>query len=254
MESKGNYDIFNVAADIIIRWYEQTQTTITKRNPIRPNFDSELLGILLAAKSQTAGALTTLANNHILSTHGLLRILVETYVVLRWALNVSSSDEKTRSDEVYKRLSSWELDRLYKDKTFLAEQPQTLETKSNLGQVKSDIDKFEKAGIKKLPCVQQLYNDLGKGWGKVYTAFYRKYSRAVHLNRNITQQLAWIEFENENPKAVLYKDDIEADGDELLNIASISCDINIAIRDFYGWHFETIRDEYERIKSELAKT
>jgi hypothetical protein len=253
MESK-NYDIFSIVADTIIKWYKQTHTAITEKRPIRPNFDSELLGILLAAKSQTSGALTTLANDHILSTHGLLRILVETYAVLRWALNVSATDEGVKSGEVYKRLRSWDHHRAVKDKALLEEQSQTPEIKSNLKQVKSDIDGYEKAGIKELPCVQQLYSDLGKGWGKVYTAFYRKYSRAVHLNRNVTQELVWIKYEGERPKNILHKDDIEPDGDELLNIASISCDINIAIRDFYGWHFEAIRNEYEQIKSNLAKT
>jgi hypothetical protein len=249
MECKGNYDIFNLATDTIIKWYEQTHTTITEKRPVRPNLDSVLLGILLAAKSQTSGALTTLANSHILSTHGLLRILVETYAILRWTLKVSTSDEKTKSDEFYKRLRSWELNRLWQDKKFLQNLSQTEEIKSALKQVEMDIEEYQKEGIEKLPCVEQLYNDLGKGWGEVYTKFYRRYSRAVHLNRNVTQKLAWIHYESETPKAILYKDDIEPDGDELLNIASISCDINMAIRGFYDWQCDTIRNEYKHLES-----
>ncbi len=253
MENKEINDIFNLAADTIMKWYQQTHTAITEKGPTRPNLDSELLGMLLAAKAQTSGALTTLATNHILSTHGLLRILVETCAVLRWALNVSAGDEKNKSDEVYKRLLSWELERLYKDKALLEEQCQTPEIKSNLEQIKSGIDSYEKAGIKKLPCVQQLYSDLGKGWGKVYTEFYRRYSRSVHLSRNITQELARVQYENEKPKAILSKDDIESDGDELLNITSISHDINKAIRGFYGWQSDAMWNEYKELESKLVK-
>lgn len=241
-------EFLTYASEIILKWYEQTKNNITNRNPSRPNLDSELLGILLATKSQANGALTLLSNNHILSTHCILRNLLEAYAVLRWSLNVSEADEKTKSEKIYNRLLSWELDRLYKDKAFLEEQPKIPEIKSNIEQVKSDIDNFEKAGIEKLHSIQALYNELGRGWGKVYT-LYRKYSRAVHINRNITQKFAWIEYENEKPKATLYKDDIEADGDEILNIASISHDINTAINNYYGWNCETIHNEYEQLKS-----
>ena len=77
--------------------------------------------------------------------------------------------------------------------------------------------------------------------------------RAVHLNRNVTQKLAWIKLENEEPKKVLFKDDIQDDGDELLIVASTSCDINKAIRGFYDWHSEAMQNEYEKLKSELIK-
>jgi len=249
MESK-NYDTFSIVADTIMKWYEQTRTCKEKMSS---NHDVELMGILLAAESQTSGALTTLASNHILSTHGLLRILVETYAVLRWTLNVSASDEKTKSDEVYKRLRRWELNRLWQDKKFLQNLSQTEEIKSALKQVEIDIDKYQKGGIEKLPCVEQLYNDLGKGWVEVYTAFYRKYSRAVHLNRNVTRKLVRVQYENGEPKSVVYNNDIEPDGDELIIIASISSDINKAIRDFYGWQSDAMQNEYEQLKSELVK-
>jgi hypothetical protein len=57
----------------------------------------------------------------------------------------------------------------------------------------------------------------------------------------------------ENQK-LFYKDDIKADGDELLIIASISSDINKAIRSFYDWHSEAMQNEYEELKSKLVKT
>ena len=50
MESKENYDIFSIAANTIIRWYDQTHTTMTvARKPPSP-LNSEFMGILLAAK------------------------------------------------------------------------------------------------------------------------------------------------------------------------------------------------------------
>ena len=80
-----------------------------------------------------------------------------------------------------------------------------------------------------------------------------KYCRAIHLNRNVTEKLSWLKYENGEPKAVLYKDDIEADGQELLIVATISCDINKAIRDFYDWHSDAMQNEYDRLKSRLVK-
>ena len=241
-------------ADTIIKWYEQTHTTMTiARKPPTP-LNSEFMGILLAAKKQTLGALTTLANKNILSTHTLLRILTENHIVLLWALNVPSHEEKTKSDEVYKRLRRWDYTRLKKDKALLENLPRTEEIEFAIGKAETDIEKLQKEGVKELPNTKQLYDDLGKEWVEVYARFYMRYSRAVHLNRNVTQKLACIQIENEKPKAILYKDDIEPDGDELLNIASISCDINKAIRGFYGWHFDAIQNECEEIKSKLAKT
>jgi len=261
MENKGKYDIFNRVADTMIKWYDQTHITFTVAIKLRRHLDIELCGILLAAKKQTLGALTTLANKHILSTHALLRVLVETHIVLAWSLRNLANDKKPTSDDVYKRLKRWDCTRLKKDEKLLEDLPRTPKVESAIGKVKSDIEKLQKRGIKELPNYKQLFGNLGgekpdkvKEWEEVYARVYRKYSRAVHLNRNVTQKLVWIQNESKKPEAILYKNDIEPDGDELLIMASISCDINKAIRGFYDWHFDAIQNEYEQIKSELAKT
>ena len=131
--------------------------------------------------------------------------------------------------------------------------PRTPEIESNIQKAKEDIEKLQKNGVKELPNTKQLYEDLGSEWKELYARFYMKYCRAVHLNRNVTQQLSWIRYENEEPKEVLYKDDVEAGGDELLNIACLSCCINKAIRDFYDWHSDAMQNEYEQLKSRLVK-
>lgn len=248
-----NHDIFNIAAHTIIEWYNQTHITMTiARKPPSP-LNSEIMGIILAAKKQTDGALTTLANKHILSTHALLRIIVETHIFLIWALNAPANKENTKSDEVYKRFRRWDCARLTKDMKLLDNLPRTPEIETNIENIKKEIEKFQKDGVKELPTIKQLYEDLGSEWKEVYAKFYMKYCRAIHLNRNVTQQLSWVKYENGEPKAVLYKDDIEPDGDELLIIASISCDINKAIRGFYDWHSEAMQNEYEKLKSRLVK-
>jgi len=184
----------------------------------------------------------------------LLRILFEIHIVLKWALNAPANEGKSKSDEVYKRFRSWDYDRLTKDRKLLENLPQTPEIESAIGKINSDIEKLQKQGIKKLPDVRQLYDDvLGEDSAEMYAKSYRTYSRAVHLNRNITQKLAWIEEENEESKKELYKDDIEDDGDELLIVASISCDINKAIRGFYDWHSDAMQNEYDEVKSKLEK-
>ena len=253
MESKGNYDIFNLAADTIIKWYEQTRTTMTIAIKPASDLDVELMGILLATRKQALGALTTLANKHILSAHSLLRILTEHHIVLLWALNVPLQDKKAKSDEVYKRLRRWDYTRLKKDKALLENLLRTPEIESVIEKAKAGIERYKEYDIKELPNIKQLYDDLGEEWGEVYARFYMIYSRAVHLNRNVTQKLAWIQNENEKPKAILYKDDVEPDGDELLNIASISCDINKAIRGFYGWNSDAMQGEYRELESRLVK-
>jgi len=250
MENKENNDVFNLAADTIMKWYQQTRNNMVK---VSSHHDVELMGILLTAESQTSGALTTLESNHILSTHGLLRILVETYAVLRWTLNVSASDEKTKSGEVYKRLRRWDCTRLNKDKALLETLPRTPEIESALGKVNKDIEKLEKEHIKELPNNRQLYESLGKEWVEVYARFYMKYSRAVHLNRNVTRKLVRVQYESGEPKAVVYNNDIEPEGDELITIASISSDINRAIRDFYGWQSDAMQKEYEQLRDRLVK-
>ncbi len=260
MENKGKNDIFNLVADTIMKWYDQTFTTFTIAKSERRGADIELSGILLVAKKQTLGALTTLANKHILPTHALLRTLVETYIVLVWALSYLPNDKKPTSDEVYKKLRRWDYTRLMKDKKFLEDLSQTPKIKSAIGKVKGDIEKLQEKGIKELPNCKQLFRSLGGGdpekekeCDELYARLYRGYSRAVHLNRNVSQQFVWKQGDSEKPK-LLYKDDIEPDGNELWIMATISCDINKAIRSFYSWQSDAIQNEYEEIKSELTKT
>ena len=251
MERKENPDLFSIIANTIIKWYEQTHITMNVARKPPSDLNSELMGILLVAKKQTEGALTTLANNHVLSTHALLRILVETHIVLIWALNAPANEEKTKSDEVYKRFRRWDYTRLKQDLKLLENLPRNSEIEPNIKKVKKDIDKLKKEGVKELPNIKQLYDDLlGEESSEMYAKTYRTYSRAVHLNRNVTRKLAC---ENKEQEVVLYKDDIEADGDELLIIASISCDINKAIRGFYDWHSEAMQNEYDEVKSRLVK-
>ena len=251
MDSKENYDEFNIIADTIVKWYEQTHTAMTVTVNPPSHLDVELMGILLASKQQTLGALTTLVNKHILSTHALLRILLETYAVLLWAFNAPIIESKTKSEEVFKRLRRWDYTRLKKDKMLLENLTRTPEIDTIIEKAEADIEKLRKDGIKELPNTKQLYDDLGKEWKSVYANFYMRYCRAVHLNRNITQKLAWIQKEEEKAKAILYQDDIEPDGDELITIVRISVDINKAIRDFYGWQLEAIQNEYKQVESRL---
>lgn len=67
MENKKNYDIFNIISETIIKWYDQTHITMTISKMPFSRINSELMGILLVSRKQTLGAITTLANNHILS-------------------------------------------------------------------------------------------------------------------------------------------------------------------------------------------
>jgi len=254
MERKENTDNFIITAHTIIKWYDQTHITMTVARKPPSALNSEIMGILLAAKKQTEGALTTLASKNILSTHALLRILVESYIVLTWALNAPANGEETKSNEVYKRFKRWDYTRLKKDKALLEDLPKTSEIESNIEKVNNDIAELQKDDIKELPRYNQLYDDVfGEESKEMYAKSYRTYSQAVHLNRNVTQILACIEYENEEPKKESYKDDIEADGDELLIIASISCDINKAIRSFYDWHSDAMQNEYDKVKSNLVK-
>ena len=249
-----NYDIFSFVADTIIKWYDQTFTAITTAIKPVSRLEVELMGILLAAKKETKGTLTTFANKHILPTHALLRILVETYIFLLWCLNVPANEKKTKSDEVYKRLRRWDYTRLKKDKALLENLPPTTEIESAIMKAETDIEKLQKNDIKELPNIKQLCHDLGRELEEVYVRLYMRYSRAVHLNRNITQKLVSIQNENEKPNTILYKDDIKPNGDELITIASISYDINKVIRDFYGRQSDIMQNEYKQLESKLAKT
>ena len=258
MENKGKHDIFNLTADTMIKWYDQTFTTFTIAKPERRGTDIELSGILLVARKQTLGALTTLANKHILSTHALLRVLIETYIVLVWVLSDLPNDKKPTSDEVYKKLRRWDHTRLKKDEKLLKSLPRTPKIESAIGKVKKEIKKLQRGRIKQLPNNKQLFRSLGGGdqnkekeCDELYARLFAKYSRAVHLNRNVSQQLVCKQDESENPK-LLYKYDIEPDGNELLIMASISCDINKAVRGFYGCQSDAIQNEYKQLESKLA--
>ena len=253
MENKKQHDILNIAAGIIIKWFDQTHSTMTIALKNSSQSDIEIMGVLLTARKHTLGALTTLANNHFLPTYALLRILVEILGVLKWIFNVSENKNISKNDTVYKRLRSWDLSRLRKDKALLLDLPQNYIVKKTLHEVNEKLDELQKHGLEEFPNYKELFLSLGDEWLEIYTHYFRKYSRSIHLNRNITQRLAWLETDSDKPKAILYKDDVEPEGYELLDIASVSSDINRAIRDYYGWQSKAMQKEYEELKLELIK-
>lgn len=253
MENKKQYNIFDITAEIIIKWFDQTHSTMTiALKNIRPS-DVELMGVLLTARKQTLGALTTLANNHFLPTHALLRILVEILGVLLWAFNTSEDENISKNEAVYKRLRSWDLHRLKKDRAFLLNLPQNDEIKKAVCEANEKLEELKEQGLEEFPNYRELFLSLGDEWFEVYAHYYRKYSRSIHLDRNITQELAWLEQDDDKPKSILYKEDVEPEGYELLDIASVSSDINRAIRDYYGWQTKPMQKEYEELKLELIK-
>lgn len=254
MQNKGQDDVFNIAAGMIIKWYEETFSTMIIAVHQRRKSDIELMGILLAAKKQTLGALTLLANNHILPTHTMIRILSEIWVILAWILKPKQNAEKANPDDVYKKLRRWDHSRLSHDIKLHKKLPQTSEIKSALEKMEKDKARLVEAGIKELPRYIDLFPELGETpeekevCQELYATVYGKYSSAVHLNRDVTQN--FIRFTNENSESasMLYDDDIKSDGKELFHIICICSDINKNIRSYYGWHIITIQSEYERLR------
>jgi hypothetical protein len=253
MENNKEHDIFNITAQTIIKWFDQTHSTMTIALKNSRQSDTEFMGILLAARKQTLGALTTLANNHILLTHAFLRILVEILGVLLWAFNASEDKNVSKNEAVHKRLRSWDLHRLKKDRALFLDLPQNDEIKKAVYEAKEKIEELKKQDLEKFPKYRDLFLSLGDEWLGIYAHYYRRYSRAVHIDRNTTQQLTWLEKDNDKPKSILYKEDVDPEGYELLDIASISSDINRALRDFYGWQTKGMQKEYEELKLELTK-
>jgi hypothetical protein len=253
MENQKQYNIFNIAAETIIKWFDQTHFTMTIALKNSSQLDVELMGILLAARKQTIGTLTTLANNHILPTHALLRMLVEILGVLLWAFNIPENGNISKNEAVHKRLRSWDLHRLKKDKAFLLDLPQNEEIKKAVYEANEKIKELKEQRLEEFPNYRDLFLSLGDKWLEVYAHYYRKYSRSVHIDRNITQKLTWLEEDNDKPMSILYKKDVDPEGYELLDIASISSDINRALRDFYGWQTKGMQKEYEELKLELTK-
>ncbi|MBN2138877.1 MAG: hypothetical protein JW720_13800 [Sedimentisphaerales bacterium] len=111
MASKEGPDTLDSVTHTIMKWYEQTHTTMTIAIKPGSPLDVELMGILLAARAQTLGALGTLANGHILSAHALLRILLETHVLSLWVLVGRSRKNKGEADE------DWQTGKRYLDMT-----------------------------------------------------------------------------------------------------------------------------------------
>ena len=86
---------------------------------------------------------------------------------------------------------------------------------------------------------------------ELYANVYRKYSRAIHLNRNITEDFIRFTNENDEPAVMLYEEDTKPDGEELFSILCISSDINKHIRSYYAWHITTIQSQYEHLRDML---
>lgn len=252
--NKKDHNNFHIAADMIIKWYEETYSTMIIAVHPKRNLDLELMRILLTAKKQTLGALTLLANNHILPTHALIRILSEIWVVLAWVLKPAKDNERANPDDAYKKLRRWDYGRLKKDIALLKELSRTPEIESAIKNAEQTKAKLDKDGIEELPNYQQMFRDLGdnpeekKEFENLYAKIYRKYSRAVHLNRNVTQNFIQIKNEDTESAAMLYENDTKPDDEELISVICISNDINKGIRDFYGWHIKTIQNEYRQLE------
>ena len=144
MEGKEKGDNFNLVANIITNWYDQTFATLTTPKPAMRQSDIELMGILLVARKQTLGALTTYANKHIIPTHALLRTLIETFIVLTWVLEAPVKGKKPTLEDVYKRLRRWDYTRLKEDNRSLDYQLEIEDDETKVRTLKNYISKVSK--------------------------------------------------------------------------------------------------------------
>ncbi|MBN2136571.1 MAG: hypothetical protein JW720_02075, partial [Sedimentisphaerales bacterium] len=56
----------------------------------------------------------------------------------------------------------------------------------------------------------------------------------------------------EDQEGIVWKYDLGTDGDEQMTIASISFDINRAIREFFGWQSAAMECEYRQLSSAIG--
>ncbi len=237
---------------IINKWFEDTFESIQEQVHPQTKLDILLAGVFFAARKYAKATIVLLNNKHITPTKALLRILCELYVKLLWCLSVSSSsNEEKHNQKIYENFRRWDFSRVCKEKKLLEKLIQSAsggfkkQIQKSLDKAESEINKCKIQSLKCMPdtaCIFRLLSDKSteKEWETlIYPKIYQNFSSFVHLDTKTFRQLV----KYKENKIICYDDLNENDDDLLRYCVSMSCDINIMLRNHWGFDASTIQEE-----------
>lgn len=242
--------------DRVDNWFQTTfERTRECVKPSSEEIDRLILGVLLSAREYTQAVLCLLDRKHGLPAAALLRVLCELYVKIFWCLNAEGDREQVL-DAIHLNFQRWDYTRLINDIKLLEQR-----LKYITGELKAEVDRelrkarrgkktYDTRQIKKMKDVASLCLELSQDGDTeampiVYTQVYRKYSRAVHLDKSTFSRIA----KHEDDTIICHDDWDDAVEDLYKNCWCMACDINMLIRHHYGIE-EPLRQEYDKLTSE----
>jgi hypothetical protein len=248
MKATENSENIDIISNKINQWFDETfiKFKTSKRNEV----DLIVAAILLACRKYSTAILDLMKNIHIIPAQALLRILSEIFAVSTWCLRPDKTEDN-KIQQVHNRFKKWDFLRAKEHKKLLEILDVDREYTNEVRKLEEQVATYRKDGIKCLPQKRNIFEDLAKeqdkDWIRIYAKYYLYYNRAVHLDMNIVRNLVVY---NSSEKAIFYKNDFEQT-DELRMLLSISCDINMLVRQFYGWQYKYLKSEYQSIIKEI---
>ncbi|MDD5327915.1 MAG: DUF5677 domain-containing protein [Phycisphaerae bacterium] len=249
MKATENTENINIVSNKINQWFDETFVKLktSKRNEV----DLIVAAILLACRKYSLAVSDLMKNKHIIPAQALLRVLLEIYAVLMWCI-APHREEDDKKQQVHNRFQKWDFLRAKEHKKLL-EILDINQYTNDIRKLEEQVATYQKRGIKCLLGKRDIFEELAKeqdkDWIKIYAKYYLYYNRAVHLDMSIVRDLVVYD---SNEKTIFYKNDFEQT-DELGTLLSISCDINMLVRQFYGWPYEHLKSEYRIIIKEMKK-
>jgi hypothetical protein len=248
MKATENTENINIVSNKINQWFDETFVKLktSKRNEV----DLIVAAIFLACRKYSLAILDLIKNMHIIPAQALLRVLLEIFAVSTWCLRPDKTEDN-KIQQVHNRFKKWDFLRAKEHKKLLEILDINQEYTNDVRKLEEQVATYQKDGIKCLPMKRDIFEELAKeqdkDWIKIYAKYYLYYNRAVHLDMSIVRDLVVYD---SNEKAIFYKNDFEQT-DELGTLLSISCDINMLVRQFYGWPYEYLKSEYQIIIKEM---
>ena len=141
----------------------------------------------------------------------------------------------------------------YQDMLNSASNPeQKKEAKEQISRLENGFRNYKDQGLKCMPDVAGLFKELAGEWESfIYPKIYQNFSSAVHLDMRVVRE--FIKFNRDRKQINVYRDINYSMNDLIGYCASMSCDINHMIRNFYGFSSDNIQEDYKKIDRYLRK-
>ncbi len=231
------------------RWFSETLSLIREKSKPPSTLDTVIAGCLLCGQKYCNGLLALLKNGHKLPAAAILRILFELGVKLRWCLQTKNKDECWQRFRRWNYASVDKNCKMFEKMGSLGAADEELARQKKVQELQLKTAELEREGLKRMPDVagicRDLENKVHPDFATVYPRIYERFSWAVHSDFAVIKDMVHVSGRQiqsfDDPPCYCDEKEIE------FGRAAIGCDMNLAVRDHYGWDSSRVLQEFKTL-------